>query len=244
MSGQLRRAPLILWVAGAIVLSTDPLSAVEDTASETAPNTATSEAAEPAPDAVDPAPAAQDSNEASSAVVLIEGLNASLLDVLKQSNELGYQQRYDLLAPALQETFDLEYMARQSVGRAFLDLADADRQTWYALFANYMTANYASRFDHYSGQTFEIVGEEPGAKDTVLIRTKVIDPGQEDVPLGYRVRETPDGCKVVDVYLKGTISELALRRSEYAAVLKREGFDPLVASVKARIASLESGKGE
>ncbi len=177
----------------------------------------------------------------SPAQVVVARLNASLLNVLTQSNELNYRQRFDLLAPALEETFDLKYMARQSVGRSFLDLEEDHRQTWYALFAEYMAANYACRFDHFSGQHFEMLGEEPGAKGTVLVKTQVVDPEQENVDLSYRLRETPSGWKVVDVYLKGTVSELALRRSEYATVLKREGFEPLVASITKRIEQLESG---
>ncbi len=175
------------------------------------------------------------------AQAVIAGLNASLLDVLKQSEDLDYAGRYALLQPCLGERFDLQYMARQSVGRSFLDLDEEDRQIWYKMFANYMTANYAARFDHYSEQRFEILGEEAGARDTVLVRTQVIDPADKNFDLSYRLRETPAGWKVVDVYLKGTISELALRRSEYSTVLKRDGFEALVASVTATIAELEAG---
>ena len=49
--------------------------------------------------------------------------------------------------------------------------------------------------------------------------------------------------RVVDVYLDGTVSELALRRSEYSSALKREGFDELVGSVETKIADLKS-KGQ
>ena len=169
---------------------------------------------------------------------LIVDLNAALLNVLQKSDNLDYAQRFALLAPTLQATFDLEYMARQVVGRGFLDLDEESRAKWYELFAAYMTANYASRFDHFANQHFEIIGEDPGAKGTVLVRTRVTEPTKDPVALSYRVRETGATCKVIDVYLKGTVSEIALRRSEYASVLKREGFDALVTSVEARIQKL------
>jgi len=169
---------------------------------------------------------------------VIAELNAALLNVLQKSNDLDYAQRFALLAPTLESTFDLEYMARQVVGRGFLDLDEESRARWYQLFAAYMTANYASRFDHFANQRFEIIGEDPGAKGTVLVRTRVLEPTKDPVALSYRVRETDGTCKVIDVYLKGTVSEIALRRSEYASVLKREGFDALVTSVEARIEKL------
>ncbi len=173
--------------------------------------------------------------EQSPAVLVVNDLNDALLEVLKQSNELDYAGRFSLLEPSLKAIFDLQYMARQAVGRGFLDLSQEDRALWYSLFSDYMVSNYAARFDHYANQQFEIVGEEPGTKDTVLVRTQVIDPGKETVDLSYRLRGTGDEWKVIDVYLKGSVSELALRRSEYAGVLKREGFTALVTKVRAKI---------
>ncbi len=175
------------------------------------------------------------------ALAHVAGLCDDLHGVLEQSNDIGYEQRYALLAPILAASFDLEYMARQAVGRGFLDLDEGKRQLWYDLFAQYMVSNYAARFDHYSEQRFEVLGDEPGARDTVLVSTRIVDPAQENVDMGYRLRQTVGGWRVIDVYLKGTVSELALRRSEYSAVLKREGFDSLVAKVREKIEA--AGKG-
>ena len=36
---------------------------------------------------------------------------------------------------------------------------------------------------------------------------------------------------MIDVYLNGTVSELALRRSEYSTVLKRDGFEKLIETI-------------
>ena len=46
------------------------------------------------------------------------------------------------------------------------------------------------------------------------------------------------------MYLSGTVSELALRRSEYAALMRREGFDALLAAVRQKIAAAEAGTVE
>lgn len=172
---------------------------------------------------------------------VIADLNDGLLGVLRQANELDYAGRYALLEPILARAFDLPYMARQAVGRPFLELANDERETWYRLFQTYMTANYAARFDRSTGQSFEMRGAEAGAGDTVLIRTQVIDPAGENVELSYRLRKTDAGWKVIDVFLKGTVSELALRRSEFAAVLKRDGFPALVVSIQARIDEFAGG---
>jgi phospholipid transport system substrate-binding protein len=101
-----------------------------------------------------------------------------------------------------------------------------------------MVANYAGRFDGFSGQSFKTVGEEPARSETILVKTQLIDPGQENIELNYRMRKVGDDWKIIDVYMDGTVSELALRRSEFAAVVKRDGFDGLIAALDKKIEKL------
>ena len=93
----------------------------------------------------------------------------------------------------------------------------------------------------WSGQSFETIGEEPARNDTVIVRSKLIDPKDEPVELNYRMHKTADGWKIIDVYLDGTVSELALRRSEFSGIVKRENFDALIAALDAKIAKLAAG---
>jgi phospholipid transport system substrate-binding protein len=176
------------------------------------------------------------------AVAVIDQLHATMLDVMKRSSQLDYQQRFDLLAPAIARAYDLDFMARKSLGRGFDGLDPADQKRWLALFRTYMVANYAGRFHGGDkGQRFETLREEPSAQSTVLVLTKLIEPGGE-VALNYRMRETGGQWKVVDVYLKGTVSELALRRSDFTATMDREGFPALIANLEGKIADLAAGK--
>jgi len=101
-----------------------------------------------------------------------------------------------------------------------------------------MVAQWAGRLDGYSGQHFETLGEEPARSETLVVRTQLIDPTDKNVELSYRLRETPDGWQIIDVYMDGTVSELALRRSEFSSVAKREGFDALIQTLEAKIDKL------
>jgi phospholipid transport system substrate-binding protein len=181
--------------------------------------------------------------EASGPTLVVQKLNDGMLGVLKQAEELGYQGRYERLSSILDDAFDLEYMARAAVGRHWSQLSAAEQENWVETFKRLTSATYAGRFEKYTGQQFAVLAEEPAANETVLVRTRVIDPGNENVDLDYRLRSTPAGWQVIDVYFKGTVSEVALRRSEYAAVLKREGFAALQASVNRKIGELASGGG-
>ena len=173
---------------------------------------------------------------------VVERLHAGMLAVMREAGQLDYQQRFDRLVPALEQAYDFDFMARKSLGRAYDGLDPASQERWLALFRTYTIANYAGRFGKYHGQTFQTLGEEPSTQETVLVRTRLDDPGAETVDLNYRLRRSDAGWRVVDVYLKGTVSELALRRSDFGATLDRSGFASLAQSLEGKIADLAAGK--
>jgi phospholipid transport system substrate-binding protein len=141
------------------------------------------------------------------------------------------------------KTFDLEFMASKTVGSHWRRLSDAEKARWVEVFTDLTTANYAGRFTGFKGEEFVTLGVEDAARDTQLVLTKIIVPDDDDVQLNYRLLRVDGEWKVIDVYLNGTVSELALRRSEYSSALKREGFEELVAAVVTKIADLKA-KGQ
>jgi phospholipid transport system substrate-binding protein len=176
------------------------------------------------------------------ATATVEALHATLLEAMKDATALGYAGRAALIAPAVEQAFDLDFMARFVLGPGGKDLSPADQARWRDTFARATVATYAGRFTGWGGEEFRTLGQEPAAQDTVFVRTVVDRPQDEDVELTYRLRKEGDAWKIVDIYQKGTVSELALRRSEYSAVLKRDGFDALVKTVDAKTADYASGK--
>lgn len=171
-------------------------------------------------------------------------LNAAMEQTLSKAESLGYTGRYEALKPVLATTFDLDLMAEKSIGKHWKPLSDADKARWRETFADFMTATYASNLDHAGGQTFTITGEEPSAHGTVLVRTRIEEPGKDPVDLAYRLQETGGTWRIVDVFYRGTVSELALRRSDYATALDREGLDALITTLRGKITDLAAGRGE
>jgi phospholipid transport system substrate-binding protein len=184
-------------------------------------------------------PAAADEPGATASV---EALHLALLSAMKDATTLGYGGRVERIAPAVEARFDLDFMARFVLGPGGKDLSPADQARWRDAFARVTVATYAGRFTGWGGEEFKTLGQEPAAQDTVFVRTMVDRPKDEDVELTYRLRKEGDGWKIVDIYQKGTVSELALRRSEYSTVLKRDGFEALLKTVDAKTADYASGK--
>jgi phospholipid transport system substrate-binding protein len=177
------------------------------------------------------------------AVATIEKLHQVIIEVMKNADQLGYEGRRARLEPVIGRTFDSAFMAEKSVGRYWKDFTDEQKRRWVETFGNMTLANYAGRFDGYSNQKFVTFGTEPAGFDTLLVKTKLLQPekADDDVEINYRLHDVGSEWKVVDIYLSGTVSELALRRAEYASVLQRDGFDKLVADLEAKIEALRAG---
>ena len=169
---------------------------------------------------------------------VVERLHEALLGVMKDATTIGYQGRFDRLRPVVDETFDLPFMAEKSVGRFWKTAGEANQKALIATFSRFTVANFAGRFDGFSGQKFRTVGEEPSTLGTVIVRTHLDEPKDEGVELNYRLRQVDGRWRIVDIYLNGTVSELALRRSEYSALIQREGFPALLAKLDERIQDL------
>jgi phospholipid transport system substrate-binding protein len=170
----------------------------------------------------------------------INGLNAKLLDTMKQAQALGVQGRYDALAPVLSKTYDIASMTRMAVGPTWNSLQPAQKAALTDAFSRMMIATYAKRFDGFSGETFQITDVTDRAADK-MVKTQIVQSNGKPVPINYLMRKTGPEWKVVDVYLDGTISELASRRAEFTSILRSGGPDALIASLRKQGDKLLSG---
>jgi phospholipid transport system substrate-binding protein len=151
-------------------------------------------------------------------VAVIEGLQETLLDVMKRAKELGVEGRYQVLEPRIEETFDLERMIRVAAGSQWTKATPEERVRLLDAFTRLTVSTYASRFDGYSGESFETLGERPGPRDTVLVDTRIVRSDGPPVALNYVLEQKGDRWRVIDILLDGTASELAMRRSEYRSL--------------------------
>lgn len=179
--------------------------------------------------------------DSSPCIEVVEKLHAAALEVMKQAETLGYAGRAERLAPVLDESMDLRFMAEKSVGRYWREASEQMQERLLKTFRRYIIATYAGRFDGYSGQHFETLGEEPALRDTRLVRTRITTPNEDSIALDYRLWQTNGSWKIVDVYLNGTVSELGLRRSEYTTVIKRDGLEALLTALEEKIIRFASG---
>ena len=182
--------------------------------------------------AEDAANAPSEADAAAARAPVIE-LEDTLLSVMKRADELGFDGRLREITPVVEATFDLPFMARTSIGRIWNDLTDEVRARWVQSFTRYTTSKLADQFDGFSGQQFVLKGERPASRGTLIVMSRVERPGKDPVRLDFRLRKVGEGWLIIDIYGKGKVSEVALRRSEYKAILDKSGIEGLIESVDA-----------
>ncbi len=161
---------------------------------------------------------------------VVQGLYDTLLGTMKNGRILGQSGRFAQIEPVVRRSFDIPTMARLSVGPTWATLTEAQRQQVTESFGRYISAIYADRFDSYGGQKLEVTGEQP-APSGLMVRSQIVKANGEPVKVDYLMRRSGDTWLISDVYLDGSISELATRRSEFAAILHSQGIDGLIAAL-------------
>jgi len=163
----------------------------------------------------------------------------TLLSVMQQAKALGLQGRYQKLDPAIHKAFNLPLMTRLSVGPDWVKLSPDEQKKLIDAFSDLSVSTYASRFDGYSGEHFEVDPNPTQSASGVIVSTRLVQTKDEPVQLNYLMRDGDAGWQILDVFLKGTVSELATRRSEFSSVLRRDGADALVRLIQTRAEDLK-----
>ena len=162
-----------------------------------------------------------------------------LLSTMKNARTLGQSGRYATLAPVVNNVFDVAAMVRLAVGPGWDSLAPAQQQQLTLAFGRYVSATYADRFNSYSGEQLQVTGDEPYASG-VIVETQIVRVGQQPVTINYMMREHNGAWQISDVYLDGTISQLATQRSEFHSILARQGVDGLISALTHKVDLLTS----
>lgn len=180
--------------------------------------------------------------ENSHAVAVVDNLHAALMDIMQNANELGYVGRRDRIAPVIEESLDLPVITRLSLGRHWSNLSAEQRDAIVDVFSRWTIANYASRFNAYSGEQFETISSEPARRGRELVRTllKTENDPAKNVTLDYLLHEADGKWRIVNVIANG-VSDLSLKRADYGAVVKAQGLDSLIEKLNRQIGDLESG---
>ncbi|WP_245727909.1 HpnM family protein [Nitrosovibrio tenuis] len=171
---------------------------------------------------------------------VVNYLHDSLIKAMREGEKLGYRGRFDLLAPVVDQTHDLDFIARTTLGANWAQLDAEQQRTFSDIFRKLSIGTYAGWFKGYGGERFEFLERQAMPRDQVMVRSRLVQPSGEVVRFDYILRQGKDGWRIINILADG-VSDLALKRVEYRAILQRDGFPTLIDMLKKKIVLTEQG---
>ncbi len=171
----------------------------------------------------------------------VAALNAGLLQVMRAGKTTPFQTRMASLTPVIRSSFDLELILRNSVGPRYARFSAQQKADLLASFTQFTVASYVANFDAFGGEKFEILPTLRQAGADVVVPTRILSGGVEAAKLDYVVHPAGEGAQIADVLLDGSISRVAVQRSDFRALVASGDPAPLIAMLRAKVASFEAG---
>lgn len=186
------------------------------------------------------APRALRAQDAQAVIAPINALNNALLEVMKAGSSTPFVQRYRMLQPVVRRVFDLQEILRVSVGPAWDTIPTQMKGLLFDEFERYTVASYVANFNRYNGQRFEVSPTVRQVGGNQVVQTTLISPG-DTTRIDYVMHNAGGAWKVVDVLLDGSISRVAVQRSDFRATFSSGGAQALITLLRNKTSELSGG---
>ena len=168
------------------------------------------------------------------ATEVVGKLHTTLLAAMKDGDKIGYQGRFDQLAPVIKSSFDMPFISRTAVGKYWETFNGHQRSKFVEAFTQLSIATYAANFDSYSGEHFKTISEKEVGGGRILVQSQLIKSDGGQVQLDYLLHRTGSQWRIINIIAEG-VSDLALKRADYSAFLKDKGFEALLKKINEKI---------
>lgn len=169
----------------------------------------------------------------------VDLLNNTLIDVMKDAKQLGYQGRYKKLEPVVKQVFEFEAVSQIALGNHWKKLDKEQKKAFIEKLTDLSIATYAAQFNGYSGEEFKYDSAQDMKSDRVLLRYFLTSPDEKPIKFEYIVNQFGGQWHIINIIVDG-ISDLALKKAQYTSVIDREGFDTLLNKLSQKIADYSS----
>lgn len=171
------------------------------------------------------------------AVEVVRQYQAALIAAMQQG--APYDARYRTLHGPVTKAFDLAFIAQRAAGPAWSAFTEPQKKKYADVFARYSVAQHATRFKKFGGERFELLGTDDVGRGYVRVRTQIVT-SSERIQLDYLMSRRAGAWRIVDVFAKGAISEVATRRADFAPVIQSQGAEGLIRELEAKVAQAKS----
>jgi len=167
----------------------------------------------------------------------IDELAQNALTIL-QDDGSSLADREAAVRDLIEDNLDMDTIGRFVMGRHWRNADKEQQEEYLGLFREFVLQTYARRLGGYSGQTFKVVdAREIGKRGDVLVNTEIIEEGAPPIVAGWRVSTREGRMVILDVMVEG-VSMAATQRSEFDAIVRRDGVDGLIEVLRVKVTKL------
>jgi len=171
----------------------------------------------------------------------IAALNRGLLAGMHAGKSTPFPQRFNALAPLVEGAFDIPGILQASVGPRWSTLPSAQQMQLLDVFRRFTIASYVANFDSFGGEKLEVLPISRSVGADQVVASQIVPANGAPTRIDYVMRKTPAGWRAVDVLLNGSISRVAVQRSDFRSLLGSSDAGPLIQSLQRKIADLSGG---
>ena len=168
---------------------------------------------------------------------LVRKNTTEILAALKADKDLaaGNQKKIEKLADEkILPLFNFVRMTQLAVGRNWKDASEAQKKSLIDEFRTLLVRTYSTSLTQFRNQTIDVKPTKMAAGDTeVVVKTQVVQPGGQPIPIDYSLEKSGDSWKVYDVLIDG-VSLVTNYRSSFNTEIQKSGIDGLIKSLADR----------
>lgn len=170
---------------------------------------------------------------------VIRTFSDRLLDSMKGGAKLGFKGRAEKMRPAVAEAYDMPSMTRSTLGTAASKLSPDEAGKLAEAYSNFSVATYAAQFNEWNGERFEVGEQRPSAGGSVIVSSWLVPKNGDPTQIDYVMRQDQGQWRIIDVLFEGTVSQVAVRRSEFGSIFRSKGLSGLIETLEKQTAALD-----
>ena len=169
----------------------------------------------------------------------INQLHETLINIMVISDSTNFEERYKYLEPIINECFDINLISKVVLSRYWKSIDEETKIKFVSLFKKLTISTYVSRFNSYSNQIFKNISIDQLKENRFLVKTEFKKSKKNPISFKYIVQKNNEKWRIISVIANG-INDLSLKRAEYAAIIKKDGFNALILKLEQKIADSQT----
>jgi len=148
-------------------------------------------------------------------------------------------QKQESFRELFRSSFDIPTISRFVLGKYWRIATEAQRREFTAAFEELQMQRFLPQFAKYNEEAFAVESVQPEPKRSGMFKVSSTISRLQGEPIAvvWRVRDTGESYKILDVVAEGVSMAISLRH-EYGEIARTHGIDGLIEQMRSKSAEL------